>query len=797
MIENLALERRVAGRAATGWLLPTLVVLFFLSGLSGLIYQVLWLRLLGLLFGVTIYAASTVLASFMGGLALGSFAAGRLVDRARNPLLWYGLAEVLVGLSALATPAALDGLERLYVGLYPSLPDGLVSLTLVRFCLSFVVLIVPTTLMGATLPIIVKSSLLRTEGLGERVSLLYATNTAGAIVGTLLAGFYLIGGIGIEASFRLAAALNVVVGALAAGASLATERDRAEPAAVHAAGAGGSTGVAISEGTRRLVLFVFGLSGFASLALEVVWFRVLVLFLQVSTYGFTVMLATFLGGIAAGSYLVTPLLRRRLDWLALLAALELAIAIVSLLSLAALARTYDVVPWARALLEPLLDRPFVGELALVMVASFLAIFPAALLLGVAFPIGLQLWAAGGGDSGQTGQRIGQFYSLNVFGAILGSIAAGFGLLPWFGSQVSFIVIAAISLLSGFLLLGALPRAQRLFALGAGGLSAGLFLAAALSVPNPYAVVLANRYAGEQPVWREEGIQTTVSVQQRSNGSKALYLDGLHQADDSFGEVRVHHRIGHLAMSLHPDPRQALVVGLGGGATAGAVSMHAGAEVDVVELSESVVRGAEWFSRVNYDVLRRPNTHLRVDDGRNYLMVTPKRYDVITADVIRPFTAGAGNLYSAEYFQLARNALKDDGLMLQWLPQRSETQYKLLLRTFLSVFPDATAWGRGSLLVGTKRPLQLDPADFERKLRQDRAVAEVLRSMGIRNFQGLLALYTAPPEELRQFVGPGPILTDDQPMVEYFLSLPHDESDVDFDNDPAKAQQHVRRVGSRQ
>jgi spermidine synthase len=793
MTQTPVIERCVTRRSGTRWLLPTLVSLFFLSGISALIYQVLWLRLLALIFGVTIYAASTVLASFMAGLALGSFVAGRLVDRAHNPLLWYGLAEVLVGLLALPTAAALDAIVRLYATFYPALPDAFVPLTLVRFAFSFVVLIVPTTLMGATLPIAVKSSLLRAEGLGQRIGLLYATNTAGAIVGTLLTGFYLIGGIGVDASLRLAAALNMLVGVAAMVASLAFKRQQVGVAGRllttdPSIAAANSADIAVVERVRGLMLLVFALSGFASLALEVIWFRLLALFLEVTTYAFTIMLATFLCGIAAGSYLITPFMRRRLAWLELLAAMELAIGSVSLFSLVALACVSAVLPWA----EPLSGHPFVGEPVLMHVASFLAIFPTTLLMGIAFPIGMHLYAAGSTDSTTcSGQRIGLLYSLNVCGAIFGSVVAGFLLVPRLGSRASLIAIAAISLMSGLLLLTALPRTRRAFAMSAGAIGGALFLAAALSVPNPFAVVLAYRYPGEQLLWREEGVQTTVSVHQRPNGCRVLYLDGLHQANDSSSMVHVHRQIGHLPMALHHDPKAVLVIGLGGGATAGAVSTHAAADVDVIELSETVVRGSDWFRHVNHDVLRRPNVRLRIEDGRNYLLLTPNRYDVITADIIHPFHAGAGHLYSAEYFRLARGALKDDGLMLQWIPPGSETQYKLIMRTFLSVFPNTTLWASGSLMIGTNQRLQLDPTDFERKL-QDPVTRAALASIGLESFQSLLGLYTAGPGELHPFVGPGQILIDDQPMVEYFRSLRRDDRRVDLTNLRGDAQWHVKR-----
>ena len=747
------------------WFMPMMAALFFVSGLCGLIYQVLWLRQLALVFGVTIYAASTVLAGFMAGLALGSVLAGRYVDRSRNPLLWYGIAEVLVGLSALATPAAFGAVEHLYAASYPSLSDAPGLLTLVRFLLSFLVLIVPTTLMGATLPIIVKSSLLRSDGLGTRVSLLYATNTAGAIVGTLVAGFYLIGRFGMNQSFQLAAALNLLVGALAVIVSPAIRRSRAQADKPQEheedmlRQSDPVTEMIATVRTRKLVLFVFAVSGLISLALEVAWFRILVLFIEVSTYAFTVMLAVFLCGIAAGSYLITPIMKRRMDWLKILAIVELGIAITSVLSLMVLGYAYDIAGSG--------DKG-VG-LVPMFAASFVVIFPTTLLMGIAFPIGLRLWAADGvDDSSRTGERVGLFYSLNVFGAIIGSIVAGFALLPGLGSRASVIVLGAVSLVLGLWLLFSLPKAHRRFSMGGAAPALATFVIVAITVPDPLDVMLARRFPGQQMLYREEGVQTTASVVEES-GKRVLYLNGQHQANDSADMVLNHNRLGHLPMILHPNPKDALVVGLGGGVTAGAVSEHPGVHVDVVELSRTAVHAAEWFSHVNHDVLRKPNVQLRVDDGRNYMMLTSKRYDVITADLIQPTRAGAGNLYSVEYFRIARNALRDDGLMLQWNTLNSEAQYKLILQTFMSVFPNTTIWAKGKLLIGSKRPLELDPAVFEQKLR-DPAFRMAAEHIGLGSFQSVLALYEASAEDVREYVAATPILTDDLPRSEYFLSL---------------------------
>jgi spermidine synthase len=245
----------------------------------------------------------------------------------------------------------------------------------------------------------------------------------------------------------------------------------------------------------------------------------------------------------------------------------------------------------------------------------------------------------------------------------------------------------------------------------------------------------------------------------------LYLDGLHQANDQPGMVQLHRTIAHLPMVLHPAPKDVLVIGLGGGATSGAIGQHAAARVEVVELSESVVRSAALFAHVNYDVPTQPNVHIRIDDGRNFLQTSGRQFDVITADIIQPGHAGAGHVYSHEYFSLVRAALREDGVALQWIGQRPPVEYKLIMRTFLDVFPEATLWHGGALMVGTKRPLRLRPAAFARH-RADPKTRSALEAVQLGDFDALRRLYTAGPGEMKAFVGAGPMLTDDRPLVEY-------------------------------
>jgi spermidine synthase len=747
--------------------LPALALLFFCSGTSALIYQLLWVRLFGWVFGVTTYAASAVWASFMIGLAGGSFAAGRIADRVRRPLRWFAAAELLVGITGLSTPFVLSGLQRAYITLYPALPHSTAALTVARFTIALIVLAVPTAMMGATLPLVLKSSEFRLRSLGSRVGTLYGSNTAGAIAGTLAAGLFFIPSLGIHRTFLVAGALNGLVASAAFLLDRFHPPNPVEPARIDSNVNPAQSDAPPTRLQLAVVLGVFTLSGLVSLALEVVWFRVLTLFLRPTVYGFAVMLAAILSGIAIGSYVAAAIVDRRRGWIGVLAWLQFATATAALLSF----RFLVLLPSLTDRLTPTLSKVMPEYLVFPVAGSLLAIFPTALLMGVSFPIGLRVWSGGAGVEA-VATRTGQFYAMNVGGATLGSLLAGFILLPAIGSRATLTVVAAATFLSGVALVAVWRsrQATKAIALAAGTAAFG---AALLASPDPFAEFVAQRYPGAHIVAREEGVEATVVVHD-AHGERSLTVNGNHQASTDAATTYVHRRIGHLPMAIHPHPASALVIGLGGGATAGAVAIH-GADVDVVELAGSVVRGAAYFTAINYDVLSRPNAHLRVDDGRNFMLLTQRRYDVVTADVIHPIYAGSGNLYSKEYFELMRQVLNPGGIAMQWTTG-TDAEYKIIARTFLSVFPETTVWADGSLLVGSVEPLRLRREDFDRKL-QHPGSAQGLRDLNVESFDRLLAAYVAGPRELRAFVGDGPVLTDDRPLVEYFLSLPRDR-DVD-------------------
>lgn len=760
--EALPAPRSIGSLAISrpGAMAALLLLVFLLSGISGLIYQVLWQRQLSLVFGVSAYATATVLGAFMAGLALGGYAAGRVADRVRSPLVWYGIVEVLIGVTGLLTPLAFTALQEVYGPLYRAV-GGSALAPVVRFAIAFAVLLVPTALMGASFPLIVRAALGSRDDGGRAIGLLYAINTLGAVVGTLAAGFYLIGEIGIRNSIGVAAALNVAAGlaALLVGQHLApSTRDAEDHKPVATAS------VACPPALMRLLPWILALSGFCSLAYEVVWTRLLVLFLESTTYAFTVMLAAFLLGIALGSAAVSPFLRRARNGPLALAALQALVAISSLLALQALAAMEPLLLWLGFASA---QGPSIGAMA---VLAFTAMFPPALFLGMSFPLAVTLFTAGGE---QVGRRLGSLYAANVFGAIFGALAAGFLLVPILGSNTTLTLLAVVNALAAVATVAtdaaSSVRARVAVALAALAI-VGLLGALA---PRAYEAVLAARFPGQQILWSEEGLETTVTITRDEDDHLRMYLNQQHQANTADWMVYFHRSLGHLPMLVHPAPREVLVVGLGGGATAGATTRYEGAQVTVVELSRSVVRGAEWFRDVNYAVAERPNVTMLVDDGRNHLLVSGRTYDVVTADAMFPAQAGSTNLYSVEYYQLVRRSLKPGGVMLQWVnADIPEPEQKVVIRTFLQVFPHVSLWLDGSLLVGSDRPLDRTLPWVDRVFEQPIAKA-ALSQMNIRSGDDVRKLYRADRAALEAYVGDGPVITDDRPRLEYFLGLRSD------------------------
>ncbi|MDQ3810297.1 MAG: fused MFS/spermidine synthase, partial [Chloroflexota bacterium] len=479
---------------------------------------------------------------------------------------------------------------------------------------------------------------------------------------------------------------------------------------------------------------------------------------------FVLMLATVLLGIALGGTLGGLLhgWRSSLRVASVtLAVLEIGIGLAAVLALVAFGGVYDAL---LALRETPFARLVRTETRLMGVLCVATVLPAAVLMGATFPAAARLWAAG---SEGLGRRLGGIYGANVAGAIVGSLAGGFLIVPLLGAHVGLVALAAVNVLLGSALLrlsvrGVWPLGLAVAALAVVGWSA--------LRPPVHEVVFRQHFRDQTLLAYWEGLENTVSVGRDARGMLTMFTNSRGQTNDSPDLVRYHRVMGHLAALLAPEaaPR-VLVVGLGAGATPGAIAQHSRSQVDVVELSEAVIAAAPMFSAANRDVLRLPNVRLSIDDGRNYLLRNRQPYDVVTADVIPPFDAGATNLYSLEYFSLVARSLRPDGIMVQWVSPGSAFEHELILRTFLRAFPHATLWLAGDLVIGSPGPIGISRSTLEARL-ADPSARAALAEVGFNRPQDVLAQFRAGDAELRAYVGDGSILTDNRPMLEYFLSL---------------------------
>ncbi|MCS6802028.1 MAG: fused MFS/spermidine synthase [Chloroflexota bacterium] len=756
-------------RTALPWLLALSLIA---TGASGLIYQVVWFRLLGTIFGVTVQATSAVLAAFMAGLALGSFLAARVADRLRDPLRGYGLVEIGIGIAGLASLPLLDGLQPLYRSTASVLGEGNPLLIGLRFALGFLVMMIPTTLMGTTLPLVVRASALHSPAVARNIGLLYAGNTLGAIVGAFTAGFFLIGVYGLTVAVAVAAAFNIGIGVTWAVAARGLEPLAPPPETGRAPAL--PDPLRPNQTLANVVLGTYALSGATALANEVIWTRVLSGIFPGTVYAFTLMLCAILAGIALGSWLVTPFLQRARNWALVYAGCQLGLAVTALLSIATLASAFQL----EGLLGQLLGVSgglLLEEPAVMALIAFAAIGPAAIAMGVTFPVAARLYAS---TSSRLGDRVGRIYGANTLGAIAGSLAGGLILIPLVGAERALWLTALGNAVIALLVLGVAPGQRRVRA--AIALAGAVSLAGtALLTPSLYAKLSATDPRGERTIWLAEGPDATVRVVRNPSQQQILYINSEGQASDDEKILSFHYLLGHLGLLLHPRPRDVLAIGLGGGATPGAAALHERATVTVVELYPGVIEGARFFREVNFGIHDRPNVRMIVNDGRNFLMFREREYDVIVADIIRAKNAGAANLYSADYYRLARQALRDDGMMVQWIDDTlPEYAYKLMVRTFLTVFPETTMWFNGSVLIGTKQPLRLDRLTVEENLQQP-GPRQHLARLGFHNSYDVLREYVAGPDEIRAYVGEGPIITDRHPSIEFMRTLPTDGGVADL------------------
>ena len=776
--------------------------LFLASGATGLVYQVAWARDLTLIFGASFEAQSIVLAAFMAGLALGGFTFGRRAERFGRPLRLYGWLEIGVAASALALPWLLQGVDAAYLGIAARTRADDPWLNTARVAMAMAVLVIPTFCMGGTLPVLVRLRVQRWGELGERLSTLYAINTIGAVVGTLLAGFVLLPKLGVWRTETLAALANVAIGAVAIALDRASAARR-EPAPARTAASADEAPPAAATGAAawpfRLAFFGTAVAGMASFALEVSWSRAIALSTGANTYSFSVMLATFLTGIAIGSILYERTARSRIGVPVRLGLVLAGIGITSALAGFLIPRLPE---FALRLAVPLHGGPVGIRAGTTFLLGFLVMIVPCVLMGIAFPLAAEARAR---LDLRLAESVGDLVGLNTAGAIVGSLVAGFVGIPWLGVQRTMLLASAAYLGYGLVVLCAAwaarePRRRPLaFAGAAAALPVSVALAFALppwnmqafaGLPNNELAMLMtpegkldfeSALERTQLLYVKEGRGSTISVI-GNDRYRSVLVSGRVVATDMFADMQHLYLLGHLPVLLHPDPRSAVVIGLGAGLTLGGVAAHEAIERIVLVEIEPAVRGAaQLFADLHDDALADPRLEIVWQDGRNYMKTTRERFDVITADPIDPAQGGA-SLYTADYYRILAEHLTPNGVACQWLGlyELSEADLRSAVASFVASFPHATLWHAAgdALLIGSKAPIAIDFDAFAARLREPH-VARQLSRVGLEEPLSVLAEFTMDQAALERFTEGATLNTDDNLYLEF--STPRAAGSVNLGN----------------
>ncbi|UCD75936.1 MAG: fused MFS/spermidine synthase [Phycisphaerales bacterium] len=773
--------------------------LFLVSGATALVYQVAWTRNLSLIFGASFEAISIVLGSFMAGLALGGVYFGRKTNRIRRPLRLYGLLEIGVAVFALALPLLLSLMNSIYVGLALRSEEVNWGITLARVVMAFGVLVLPTFFMGGTLPVLVRFLVHRYGELSGRLSWLYAINTLGAVIGAVTAGFVLLPELGVWRAQLVAIIGNVVVGLIAILAdrriSTADEVGTAPSAAptrpVATAREPAVTARPAYLWALRLAFWGTAVSGMCALALEVMWARGISIATGSTTYSFTIMLAAFLIGIALGSWIHAFAPLRRVQESVQFGTALVLIGISSLI----------VSQWIPRLPEYAvrLNMKFYGGLVGVragttLLLSFLVMLVPCVFMGIAFPLAGQARAR---IKERFGESIGDLVGFNTVGAIAGSLLAGFVVIPFIGLQRGMVLASSIYLGYGLLvlcvMLGSHRTSWRLPSAVAAIASVALACVTPLLVPrwnmrlfaafqnnnmsffvDPDGQIDMNRLLDRTSVlYYREGRGSTVSVIETA-GQRALLINGKSVATDGISDMQHEYLLGHLPTLLHPDPKTAVVIGLGAGLTLGGVAAEESLErIVVVEIEPAVFDAAMQFADLHDDALHDSRVEIVYQDGRNYLLTTPEKFDVITADPIHPWAQGAAYLYTTEYYGMIADHLADGGVMCQWLPlyELNEEHLKCVVASFAENFAHTTLWQAtgDAVLIGSNSPVGVDLANLAARMEQPGAARQLART-GLADPLSFLAEFTMDQEGIERFARDAIINTDDNLYLEFSSPL---------------------------
>ena len=737
--------------------------------------------MLTLVMGNTHYSITTVLTAFMGGLALGSYAGGRIIDRKFNPLALYAILEAAIGFYCLAIPSLIDWAFPLFKSIYQNPDFSYTTASFYRFLICGTILLIPTALMGATLPVLSKFVSHEAEGVGRDVGTLYAINTFGAVFGAFTSAFVFMRLWGLNATIGMAAALNIGIAAII---FLLFKPRLSRPETED-----------IQEGRvplswkEKLFLLGFGISGFCALVYQLTWNRILSLLLGSSVYAFSLILAIFILGLALGTVCFARWVSRFKDPVVVFGFLQIGIAVSALAALPFFGEIPFVNRWVYQNWEV--------DFTVVQGANFLIIFSLLFLptffMGGQFPVVVKLLTHG---LSNLGRDVGRVYASNTVGTIAGAFVGGFVLIPFLGIQNSVLTAVMINALLAAILLSLAPGLSRQVKLYGVplvvivcvflGRSVDAWDKAVISSGSfmPYRIedLKEAELKKNKILFYTEGTHTTVTTELAVTGNIFLRVNGKTDASLAL-DMRTQLLSGYLPMFFAESPRSALVIGQGSGITLGAVEQFPVEEIDLVEISPAVIKGSRYFGPFNHSSLDDERLTVILEDGRNHVALSDQKYDVIISEPSNPWISGVGALFTIDFFHLLRERLSPKGVACIWVhTNMSPESFKSITRSFSEAFPYVTMWesivGDDYLLIGSSEDYGLPYEKVEEYLSRE-SIGRDLKRIGIQSVRELFSLMIMSRDSILKFSGEAPIHTDDNSLLEFNAPkyIYRDERDV--------------------
>ncbi len=752
--------------------LPGLILLFIGSGCAALIYEIVWFQLLQLVIGSSSISLGILLGTFMGGMCLGSLLFPWMISARQHPLRVYAVLELGIAVFALLILVGMPVVGRMYTSWAG---EGIAG-SVLRAIAAGICLLPPTVLMGATLPAISRWVKATPDGVAW-LGFFYGGNIAGGVIGSLVAGFYLLRVFDVATATAVAVAINLCVALIAYTLAGRTSYEADVPKDGTAGPAGAWT-----------VHATIGLSGMTALSAEVIWTRLLSLHFGATVYTFSLILAVFLVGLGIGSSIGSVLARdlvpprRALGWCQLL--------LCGAMAWAAYQLTESLPYWP---INPSLATTPWFTLQLDLARCLWVVLPGAILWGASFPLALAASASAEQDAARLA---GGVYAANTVGAIAGSLATSFILIPWIGSSHSEQVIIIVSALSALLMLEpsyasagegkARWNVAGTIVLAIAMVSAGLLARSVHELPGllvAYGRYSATRVGQANIIYVGEGLNASVAVSELSNGVRNYHNAGKVQASSEPQDMRLQRMLGHLTTLIPPQARKVLVIGCGAGVTAGAVSVDPVVEHETIAEIEPLVPRvvSAYFSQHNFDVVRNPKVHVRIDDARHFVETTKEKFDAVTSDPLDPWVKGAAMLYTAEFFELAKQHLNPGGVVTLFvqLYESNTEAVKSEIGTFLEVFPNGIVWGNTNegkgydlVLLGQVEPTKIDVDAIQAKLQRPEygPMAQSLREIGMNSAVDLFSTYAGRKSDLEPWLRNAAINRDRNLRLQYLAGL---------------------------